>query len=56
MNSISDYQMAELNRLKEWLYRKRIQARLERERSERRQRQEEETAKRKAEQPALFKF
>jgi hypothetical protein len=56
VDSISDYQMAELNRLKEWLYRKRTQARLEKEQTERRQKKEEETARRKAEQPALFEF
>ena len=53
---ISDYQMKDLNRLKEWLYRKRTQVRLERDRVERTQKREEETEKRKAEQPALFEF
>jgi len=56
VDSISDYQMEELNRLKEWLYTKRTQARLDRERTERRQRKEEEAAERKSEQPALFEF
>jgi hypothetical protein len=56
VDSISDYQLAELNRLKEWLYRKRTQARLERERAERRQKKEVEATRRKAEQPALFEF
>jgi hypothetical protein len=56
IDSISDYQLAELNRLKEWLYHKRTQARLEREKAERRQKKEEEAGKRKAEQPALFEF
>ena len=54
VNSISDYQMAELNRLKEWLYRKRTQVRLDRDRAERQRLKEE--ARRKAEQPALFEF
>jgi len=53
---ISDYQMGELNRLKEWLYRKRTQVRAERSRAELRQKREEEAEKRKAEQPALFEF
>ena len=53
---ISDYQMKDSNRLKEWLYRKRTQVRLERGRSERRQKREEEAEKRKAGQPALFEF
>ena len=56
VDSISDYQLAELNRLKEWLYRKRTQVRLEREKAERRQEKEEKATKRKAEQPALFEF
>ena len=56
VDSISDYQMAELNRLKEWLYHKRTQVRLDRDRAERRQKREEEAARRKAEQPALFDF
>ena len=56
VDSISDYQTAELNQLKEWLYRKRTQVRLDRERAERRQKKKEEAAKRKAEQPPLFEF
>ncbi len=56
VESLRDDQMADLNRLKEWLYRRRTEVRLERERAERRQRKEEEAAKRKAEQPALFDF
>ncbi len=56
VDSISDYQMAELNRLKEWLYRKRTTARQDRDRAERRQKKEEEATKRKTEQPALFDF
>ena len=56
VDSLNEYQMAELNRLKEWLYRKRTQARLESEKAERRQKKEEEAGKRKAEQPALFEF
>ncbi len=53
---LRDDQMSDLNRLKEWLYRKRTQVRLEREQAERRQKKEEEAERRKAEQPALFKF
>ena len=56
VDSISDYQMADLNRLKEWLYRKRTEARLNRERGERRQQREEETTRSKAERPVLFEF
>ena len=56
VDSISDYQMAELNRLKEWLYHKRTQVRLDRERAERRRKKEDEVERKKAEQPALFEF
>jgi hypothetical protein len=56
VESISDYQMRELNRLKDWLYRQRSRIRLERERAERREKKEQEEARRKAEQPALFQF
>jgi len=56
VDSISDYQMGELNRLKEWLYCKRTQVRADRSRAERRQKREEEAEKRKAEQSALFEF
>ena len=56
VDSINDYQMSDLNRLKEWLYRKRTTARQDRERAERRQKREEEIARKKAEQPALFEF
>jgi hypothetical protein len=56
VDSITDYQISELKRLKEWLYRRRTQARQETERAERRQKNEEKAARRKAEQPALFHF
>ena len=53
---LTDEQTRELRRLKEWLYRKRTQARQERERAETRERNEEEAARREAERPALFEF
>jgi len=56
VDSLNDEQMRDLNRLKEWLYRRRTQARQDRDRAERRQKREEEAARRKAEQPALFDF
>jgi hypothetical protein len=56
VESISDYQMGELNRLKSWLYERRVRARVDKDRAERRQEKEEAKAKREAEQPALFKF
>ena len=55
-DSINDDQMRDLNRLKEWLYRKRTTIRLDRDRAERREKTEEEATARKAEQPALFTF
>jgi hypothetical protein len=56
VDSLNDYQLAELKRFKDWLYQQRTKIRLERDRAERRQRKEEGAAKRKAEQPALFEF
>jgi hypothetical protein len=56
VDSLNDYQMLELKRLKEWLYRRRTQARQGKERAQRRQKKEEEAARKKAEQPALFQF
>jgi len=56
VDSISDYQMGELNRLKLWLYGQRIEAKVEKDRAERREKKEEQETKRKVEQPALFEF
>ncbi len=48
---LNDYQMEELKRLKDWLYRQRVKVREERERADRRLEREEAEAQRKAEQP-----
>ena len=56
VDSISDYQVGELNRLKAWLYRQRIKARMEKDRAQRKQNREEAKMVKKAEQPALFEF
>jgi hypothetical protein len=56
VDSISEYQIGELNRLKSWLYQQRVKARIERDRAERRQEKEKTEAQRKEEQPALFQF
>ena len=56
VDSISDYQLRELNRLKAWLYRQRIKVRVEEDRAERREKKEEAETQREAEQPALFEF
>ena len=56
VDSLNDYQAGELKRFKSWLYQKRVQAREDRERAERRQEKEVEAARVKAERPALFQF
>ena len=56
VDSISDYRMEELNRLKAWLYHQRIKARIEKARAQRKQNREEAEMVKKAEQPALFEF
>ncbi|MBA7692005.1 hypothetical protein ES703_100561 [subsurface metagenome] len=56
VESLNDEQVRDLNRLKAWIYKRRIEVRLDRDRAERREKKEEEAAKRKAEQPALFTF
>jgi len=47
VDSLRDDQMADLNRLKDWIYKHRIQARLERARAERRQKKAEEAERRR---------
>ena len=54
VESLDADQMRELDRLKAWIYKRRTDTRLERERAERRQRKEQAAAERKALQPALF--
>ena len=54
VESLRDDQLADLNRLKDWIYRQRTKIRLERDRAERRQKREEAAVARKAMQPALF--
>ena len=56
VDSLSENQLRELNRLKAWLYRQRAKIRLERERAERRDKKEEAKAQREQEQPVLFQF
>jgi hypothetical protein len=56
VKSLSDYQMGELRRLKDWIYERRAQARQERERAERQKKREEEAMRRSTERPALFGF
>ena len=56
LESLIDDQMRQLDRLKEWLYCRRTQIREERDRAGRRERKEEEAARRRTEQPALFEF
>jgi len=56
VDSISDYQMGELNRLKAWIYRQRSKTRQEKDIAERRVKREEAEEQREAAQPALFEF
>jgi len=56
VEKLNDDQMRDLNRLKAWIYKKRIDVRLDRDRAERRQKREEEAERKKQEQPALFDF
>lgn len=56
VDSLTEHQIASLNRLKEWLYYRRTTARQEAKKAEKWQQKEVEAAKRKAEQPALFEF
>ena len=56
VESLTTNQTRELNRLKEWLYRKRALARQDGERTERWERKQEKAARRESEQPALFGF
>jgi len=56
VETLDDYQMGELKRLKDWLYRQRVKVRQERERADRRLEREETQTQRKAEQPELFEF
>jgi len=56
VKSLSDYQMGELRRLKDWIYERRTQAKQERNGAERQKRREEEATRRSMERPALFEF
>ena len=56
IESLDDYQMGELKRLKEWIYRQRVTTRQERERVDRRLERQESEVQRKSEQPELFEF
>ena len=51
-----DSQIQDLNRLKSWIYDRRIRSRLDRDRGERRDKKEEVAEQKKKEQPALFEF
>ena len=56
IESLDDYQMGELKRLKDWIYYQRVKVRQERERVDRKLEREEAEAQSKAEQPELFQF
>jgi hypothetical protein len=56
VEQLTGEQGKDLARLKEWLYRKRVESRQERDRAERKQQKETEAAQAMTEQPALFSF
>ena len=56
VESINEYQMGELKRLKAWIYRQRIKVRMEKDRAERGREKEKAKARREMERPALFKL
>ena len=56
VDSINDYQITELNRLKAWLYQQRVKARKEKEKGKRRYEKEETKTQQEMEQPVLFRF
>ncbi len=56
VESLDADQMRDLARLKAWIYKRRTDVRLDRDRAERQEKKEEEAAERKAAQPALFDF
>jgi len=56
VRALSDYQMGELRRLKDWIYERRTQAKQDRDRAEGRGKREEEATRRNMERPALFGF
>jgi hypothetical protein len=56
VESLRHDQKADLNRLKRWLYQQRTRARLERDRSERRQKAEAAKAELEVMQPSMFDF
>jgi len=56
VESLTDYQMNELGRLKSWLFQQRIKGRQEKDRDERRQVREDTAAQKEAEKPMLFEF
>ncbi|MFH1485494.1 MAG: hypothetical protein ABIH46_05430 [Chloroflexota bacterium] len=56
VESLTDHQTEQLNHFRQWLYQKRTQVRLEKDKRERRHRKEEVAARMKTAQPALFDF
>jgi len=56
VESLNRNQEDDLNRLKRWIYERRVKARLGHDRGERRQKKEEKTAREKMIQPTLFEF
>ena len=56
VEKLTNDQVRELNRFKDWLYETRVKVRMERDRAERWKGREEKAVQKELEQPALFKF
>lgn len=56
VESLDIGQMADLNHLKDWIYRTRTRARQEKDRAERRQQRQDEAARKEELQPKMFDF
>jgi len=56
VESLDRNQEDDLNRLKRWIYERRVKVRQERDRGERRERKEAEVARKEKLQPTLFEF
>jgi len=56
VESLTSYQASKLEHLKRWIYQKRVEARKERDRIERRQKKQKDATEMKAMQPEMFDF
>ena len=56
VESLTSYQASKLEHLKRWIYQKRVEARKERDRIERKQKKQKDATEMKAMQPEMFEF